>query len=89
MDNYSNELNKDCFDLTEIYRTSLVRIDKFIGENNVYNNNTNTINEPYNIKYPIPILDVKNSPLITPIKHIDIFILNAFSITLLLDGNTR
>ena len=33
---------------------------------------------PYIIRYPIPALDVRNSPDITPIKHIDIFIFKEF-----------
>ena len=41
---------------------------------------------PYIIKYPIPAFDVRNSPDITPIKHIDIFILSVFKIVILFDG---
>ena len=41
---------------------------------------------PYIIKYPIPALDVSNSPCITPIRHIDMFIFKAFSIVFLFDG---
>ena len=43
----NNGLSKDCFDLSEIYRRSLREIDKFIGENNVYNENIHMINEQY------------------------------------------
>ena len=44
--------------------------------------------EPYSIKYPIPAFDVKNSPIITPIKHIEILIFNVFKITFLFSGIT-
>ena len=45
--------------------------------------------DPYSIKYPIPDFEVKNSPVIVPIKHIDIFILKVLLIVFLLLGITR
>ena len=44
--------------------------------------------EPYSIKYPMPALDVKNSPIITPIKHIEILIFKVFKIIFLFSGIT-
>ena len=43
----NNGLSKDCFDLSEIYRRSLGEINKFIEENNIYNDNIHMINEQY------------------------------------------
>ena len=42
--------------------------------------------EPYIIKYPSPSLDTNSSPIITPIKDILMFILNAFIMFCLLLG---
>ena len=44
---------------------------------------------PYIIKYPKPDLLIKNSPDITPIKHILIPNLNADIIVLILYGNIK
>ena len=43
---------------------------------------------PYSIKYPIPFLLTKNSPMMTPIKVSDMFIFRELAIVCRLAGMT-
>lgn len=45
--------------------------------------------DPYIIKYPIPCLETKNSPMITPIKDMLILIIKVFNMTSLLPGKIK